>query len=182
MTRDAYLKGLEEALKGSVPDSVVRENIDFYRDYINGELSKGKTVDDVVEEIGSPSLVARSIIKSGGGRRASGSSSSGNSNTSSSGNSSSQTTYEDTSGRSSYNNRNGGQANRANRMNRMNRGFRFGRGSRYMRLFMPLIIMIVLPIVMRLFSSVIFLVIRYAWPLLLIILIVWMIRRGSRRR
>ncbi len=179
MTRDEYLNKLEEALTGAVPESVVRENINYYRDYLNGEAANGKSVDEVAAEIGAPSLIARSIISSNEGVFTSGQSSSGSSqsskNTNSSRGSSSGNYYEDTSGNSSS----GG---------RRSRGFHFGTGSgstfwrRYGRMLMPLIIMIVFMLFSRVFYYVIFFAFRYAWPVILILLLIWILRRWSRRR
>ena len=60
MSREEFLAGLEEALAGEVPASVIRENLNYYNSYISQEMAKGRTVD----EIGEPRIVARTIIDS----------------------------------------------------------------------------------------------------------------------
>lgn len=64
MSKEEFLKRLEEALAGEVPASVIRENISYYGSYISQEMGKGRTVDEIVEEIGEPRIVARTIIDS----------------------------------------------------------------------------------------------------------------------
>ena len=60
MSREEFLAGLEEALAGEVPASVIRENLNYYNSYISQEMAKGRTVD----EIGEPRIVARTNIDS----------------------------------------------------------------------------------------------------------------------
>lgn len=64
MSREEYLRGLEEALAGEVPASVIRENLNYYNSYISQELSRGHTMEDIVNDIGEPRIVARTIIDS----------------------------------------------------------------------------------------------------------------------
>lgn len=64
MSKEDFLKRLEEALAGSVPASVVRENLSYYSNYITQETAKGRTVENIVEEIGDPRLIGRTIIDS----------------------------------------------------------------------------------------------------------------------
>lgn len=64
MSREEFLNRLEETLTGEVPVKVIRENLNYYGNYISQELSKGRTVEEIVEEIGDPRLIARTIIDS----------------------------------------------------------------------------------------------------------------------
>lgn len=64
MSKEEFLRRLEEALAGEVPVSVIRENVEYYGGYISQEMAKGRTVDEIVEEIGEPHIVARTIIDS----------------------------------------------------------------------------------------------------------------------
>lgn len=64
MSKEEYLRGLEEALAGEVPASVIRENMNYYNSYLSQEMAKGRTVDEIAEEIGEPRIVARTIIDS----------------------------------------------------------------------------------------------------------------------
>ena len=64
MSREEFLRGLEEALAGEVPVSVVRDNLNYYSSYLSQELAKGRTMEEIIEEIGEPRIVARTIIDS----------------------------------------------------------------------------------------------------------------------
>ena len=59
MNKDEFLRRLEEALSGEVPASVIRDNLNYYADYLSQELGKGRTMDEIIEEIGEPNIVAR---------------------------------------------------------------------------------------------------------------------------
>lgn len=64
MSKEEYLKGLEEALSGEVPAAVILDNLNYYSSYIAQEMAKGRTVDEIVDEIGEPYIVAKTIIDS----------------------------------------------------------------------------------------------------------------------
>ncbi len=62
MTKQEFLSGLETALSGEVSQQVFLENMQYYRGYIEEELRKGRSEGEVLEELGSPRLIARTII------------------------------------------------------------------------------------------------------------------------
>ena len=62
MTKDEFLRGLQNALVGEVPSSVVNDNLRYYEEYIVTEIRKGKTEEEVMEMLGDPRLIARTII------------------------------------------------------------------------------------------------------------------------
>lgn len=62
MSKNEFIQGLEAALSGSVPPETVRENLIYYRDYIRTELEKGRTEQDIMDELGDPRLIARTIM------------------------------------------------------------------------------------------------------------------------
>lgn len=66
MRKTEFLQELKEALQGEVPESVLRENLTYYDQYISQEAASGRREEDVIEEIGSPRLIARTIIDSSG--------------------------------------------------------------------------------------------------------------------
>ena len=63
MNKDEFLRRLEEALSGEVPASVIRDNLNYYADYLSQELGKGRTMDEIIEEIGEPNIVARTVME-----------------------------------------------------------------------------------------------------------------------
>ena len=62
MSKNEFIQGLEAALSGNVPPETVRENLIYYRDYIRTELEKGRTEQDIMDELGDPRLIARTIL------------------------------------------------------------------------------------------------------------------------
>ncbi len=62
MTKQEFMEKLRIALTGKVPGNVVTENLQYYEDYINTEIRKGKSEAEVLESLGDPRLIARTII------------------------------------------------------------------------------------------------------------------------
>lgn len=61
MTKEEFLDGLMKALASTGSQSLIAENIRFYSSYIDDELSKGRSIDEIMEELGEPRLIANSI-------------------------------------------------------------------------------------------------------------------------
>ena len=61
MRKDEFLQTLRRALNGNVPPRVVEENVRYYDGYISDEVRKGRSEEEVIEEIGDPRLIARTI-------------------------------------------------------------------------------------------------------------------------
>lgn len=64
MNREEFLRQLREALEGKVPDSVIVENTDYYRTYINSQVAAGRSETEVLRELGAPGLLAKTIEES----------------------------------------------------------------------------------------------------------------------
>ncbi len=62
MTKAEFLKDLEEKLTGEVSPNTVLQNVSYYRDYIDSAIRRGQTEEEVLEELGSPFLIAKTII------------------------------------------------------------------------------------------------------------------------
>ncbi len=62
MKRLEFLQKLKEALSGQIPPAVVQENLNYYDDYIRAECGKGRSEEEVMEELGDPRLIARTIL------------------------------------------------------------------------------------------------------------------------
>lgn len=62
MNRNEFLDKLQHALGNDLEAPLVRENVEYYRSYIQEELSKGRREEDVLEELGDPWVVAQTII------------------------------------------------------------------------------------------------------------------------
>lgn len=63
MTKQEFLQKLRLALSGRVNSDIVADNIMYYEDYINTEIRKGKSEEDVLEALGDPRLIARTIVE-----------------------------------------------------------------------------------------------------------------------
>ncbi len=61
MTKNEFLSILRDSLAGNVPSDVINENIGYYKDYIE---NNDKTESQVLEELGDPRLIARTITDS----------------------------------------------------------------------------------------------------------------------
>lgn len=62
MGKEEFLQGLAGALSGNIPPERVRENLRYYESYIKGEIKKGRSEKEVLEELGDPRLIARTIL------------------------------------------------------------------------------------------------------------------------
>lgn len=72
MTKAEFLDGLRQALSGKVHYSVVNENVRYYEDYIDMQMKKGMTEEAVLEGLGDPRLIARTIVEASAGQGAAG--------------------------------------------------------------------------------------------------------------
>ncbi len=63
MTKQEFIDKLKSALNGQVPDGVIWENVRFYEQYFEDQRLKGLSEEAVCEQIGSPKLIARSIVE-----------------------------------------------------------------------------------------------------------------------
>lgn len=63
MTREEFLQGLNEALDGNMDASAIRENLNYYNEYINEEVKKGKTEQQVVDTLGDPWAIAQTLLE-----------------------------------------------------------------------------------------------------------------------
>ena len=61
MNKQDFLNKLRASLGGMVPADQVEDTIRYYEDYINTQERLGKTESQVLQELGDPRLIARSI-------------------------------------------------------------------------------------------------------------------------
>ncbi len=62
MTRAEFIEELRKTLSGNMNESEVQNHVNYYNAYINEEISKGKTEAEVLEELGSPFAIAKTIL------------------------------------------------------------------------------------------------------------------------
>lgn len=66
MNKHEFIDGLRAALNGRIPAPQVEDTVNYYQDYINMEMRKGRTEEDVLQSLGDPRLIARTIIQTNG--------------------------------------------------------------------------------------------------------------------
>lgn len=66
MDRNEFVSTLRAALTGEVSPAVVEDNVRYYQNYISQEIASGKSEKEVLEELGDPRLIARTIIDTQG--------------------------------------------------------------------------------------------------------------------
>lgn len=69
MTKREFLEELQSALAGEVSSEVMMDSYRYYDTFIEEAVRDGKTEEAVIEELGRPSLLARSIIAAHTGER-----------------------------------------------------------------------------------------------------------------
>lgn len=69
MTKQEFLNELKEALLGKVTPEAMMDSYRYYDSYIDEYVRKGKSEEEVVEMLGKPALIARSIIAAQTGER-----------------------------------------------------------------------------------------------------------------
>lgn len=66
MTKYEFLEKMRHALANDLSGSVIQDNINYYDGYISDEVRKGRSEAAVIEELGDPWAIARTIIESAG--------------------------------------------------------------------------------------------------------------------
>ncbi len=57
-----FLEELKDALDGEIPPTQIEVNLKYYRDYVKQREQQGKTEEEILNELGEPRLIARTII------------------------------------------------------------------------------------------------------------------------
>lgn len=63
MTRYEFIDRLRAALNGRIPTAQVTDTINYYEEYIVTEIRKGRTEEEVLDLLGDPRLIAKTIIQ-----------------------------------------------------------------------------------------------------------------------
>lgn len=64
MTKYEFLNTLRTTLENELNSNLIQDHIDYYSDYINAEVSSGRSESDVITELGDPWAIAKNIIAS----------------------------------------------------------------------------------------------------------------------
>ena len=66
MNKEAFIDTLRRALYGKVSDYELTDHVSYYEDYIRQEMNRGRSEQEVLEELGDPRLIARTILETSG--------------------------------------------------------------------------------------------------------------------
>ena len=161
------MQGLKSELEGRVPYSVIQENLRYYDSYIMEEAAKGQTEDEVIESLGGPRIIARTIVEAA------------------------LDTEDRPDGFDSFESEASYRSGPAGSSQEEREPFRGKKpevhyvdfGKWYVRLIAGLVVFLVIFLVMTVFFGIMGLagwILSYIWPVLLVMLAVWMFR-GPRR-
>ena len=161
------MQGLKSELEGRLPYSVIQENLRYYDSYIMEEAAKGQTEDEVIESLGGPRIIARTIVDAA------------------------LDTEDRPDGFDSFESEASYRSGPAGSSQEERDPFRGKKpevhyvdfGKWYVRLIAGLVVFLVIFLVMTVFFGIMGLagwILSYIWPVLLVMLAVWMFR-GPRR-
>ena len=161
------MQGLKSELEGRVPYSVIQENLRYYDSYIMEEAARGQTEDEVIESLGGPRIIARTIVDAA------------------------LDTEDRPDGFDSFESEASYRSGPAGSSQEEREPFRGKKpevhyvdfGKWYVRLIAGLVVFLVIFLVMTVFFGIMGLagwILSYIWPVLLVMLAVWMFR-GPRR-
>lgn len=69
MERQIFLDSLRKSLYGRISEEELAGHIRYYEDYIARQTAGGRSEREVLEELGDPRLLARTIVEAAGGGR-----------------------------------------------------------------------------------------------------------------
>ena len=61
MTKQEFLEGLRRHLSGSMEYRQVNEHLRYYTEYIDSQIRQGKSEEQVMQELGDPRLIAKTL-------------------------------------------------------------------------------------------------------------------------
>lgn len=64
MGKQEFLNTLRLQLQGSLTEAEIEGHLHYYNEYISEAVASGRSLDEVMEELGSPVLIARTLIDS----------------------------------------------------------------------------------------------------------------------
>ena len=63
MTKQEFIEGIGRSLKAKIDDVEYMKQFEYYSAYIDDEVRKGKTEEEVLEALGDPRLIAKTIVQ-----------------------------------------------------------------------------------------------------------------------
>lgn len=62
MDKMEFLDQLQVSLNGKLKEEQVADNLQYYNDYVEEQMRRGRTEKEIMEALGSPRLIARTIL------------------------------------------------------------------------------------------------------------------------
>ncbi len=62
MSKAEFLEILGEQLMGQIPEGKASGHVSYYRNYIEEQMGKGRSEEEVLNELGDPRLIAKTIL------------------------------------------------------------------------------------------------------------------------
>ena len=63
MNKSEFIEKLQRVLAGGLDSAQVAENVRYYQEYIDSEVRRGRSEREVLDQLGDPRLLAKSIIE-----------------------------------------------------------------------------------------------------------------------
>ena len=61
MSREEFLRVFQETLVGKVSNQIIHENLNYYSNYFNEQIRNGKSEAEIINMLGDPRLLAKTI-------------------------------------------------------------------------------------------------------------------------
>lgn len=166
MTKREFLDTLRTQLEGELSGAQIEGHLHYYSEYISEAAAQGRTEEEVLDELGSPVFIAKTILDTADSARDAGSYEQ----------TYQQNGYEDYGNNSRYEESSG------------QHGDFFGRNvhtwnvnTKVMRWVIPIVIGIVLFLMFSLIGSIIMLVARFFIPILLVVFVISIFKKHGGR-
>ena len=62
MNKTEFITALKNYLYGKIPQGDIDSHVDYYSAYIDGEISRGRSESEVLEELGNPRIIAKNLV------------------------------------------------------------------------------------------------------------------------
>lgn len=168
MNKEEFLRELEEALAGDVPEPVIRDNLNYYGSYLTQETAKGRSVDEIVDEIGEPFIIAKTIIEHSEAAGEAGNDGYG----------SYRETYSDSRSQGQY--QGGNQGYEGQDQSPFSNMHYIDLNKWYWKVLAIVVLAMVVSLVFNIVGGIFTLLIRFAGPLMMIFLVYWVIKNFKK--
>lgn len=168
MTKREFLDTLRIQLEGALAPSQIEGHLHYYNEYISEAVASGKTEQEVLAELGSPALIAKTILNTAGAAQAS-------------------ENYDSAYQQNGYGYDTGGNNYGSQESDDRQSDYFGGKmhtwnvNTKVLKWVVPIVVGVILFLVFSLIGSLIMLVARFFIPLLLIVLVISLFKKHGGR-